>query len=472
MKGILEESLRFLPFCFLVLLIFFVSADHFFFWDTVQLSSMHAHWYVDNQWSEFFLPDHMDSGHPPFWGIYLAGWWHWFGRSLLVSHVAMLPFLFGIIFAVGRFPEKFLNREGQILFLLFLFADPVFLAQATLVSPDVALLCFFLLALTALLKQQNTWLALAVVGLSAVSLRGMMVAAGLGIFRILLERKNNTSKLPTFLFQQWWPFVPGGLVASGFLFAHYLAKGWVGYHAGSPWAPSFEGVDFRGGLYNVGIIGWRFLDFGRVGEWLLLFILFFAGRKYFPTSKQNQVWLFLFSCIACFVLPSMLLKKGLLGHRYLLPLFMVFHLYVVQQVQLVRKKTYRYGIAAVVSFFLITGNCWIYPRNISQGWDSTLAHWPYYELRQEMNQYLEEQKIDFKEVGTAFPNTADFRYIDLADTTGKFARKNLHSNTYFFYSSIFNELTDAELDVLFSKWTQEKVLKKGGIDVILFKRPE
>ena len=43
---------------------------------------------------------------------------------------------------------------------------------------------------------------------------------------------------------------------------------------------------------------------------------------------------------------------------------------------------------------LISGNLWIYPRNIAQGWDATLAHVPYYNLRIEAINYLDKNNIE------------------------------------------------------------------------------
>ena len=76
----------------------FIVRDNFFFWDTVQLGSIHAQFYFDNNFSFFFLPENIDSGHPPTFGIYIALIWKIFGKSLVTSHFAMLPFLMGIIF--------------------------------------------------------------------------------------------------------------------------------------------------------------------------------------------------------------------------------------------------------------------------------------------------------------------------------------------------------------------------------------
>ena len=73
-----------------------------FFWDTVQLASAHATYYFQNQFSSLLLPVDIDSGHIPTFGIYIAFVWKLFGRSLAVSHLAMLPFALGIVFYICK----------------------------------------------------------------------------------------------------------------------------------------------------------------------------------------------------------------------------------------------------------------------------------------------------------------------------------------------------------------------------------
>src|SRR4051794_38753575 len=91
--------------CFYILLTFFVLHNSFF-WDTIQLGSKQAHWFYDHNFKFFFLPEIIDSGHPPSFGIYLAICWKLFGKSLPVSHLAMLPFLLGIVIQVYLLLKK------------------------------------------------------------------------------------------------------------------------------------------------------------------------------------------------------------------------------------------------------------------------------------------------------------------------------------------------------------------------------
>ena len=154
--------------------------DNFFFWDTVQLGSIHAQFYFDNNFSFFFLPENIDSGHPPTFGIYIALIWKIFGKSLVTSHFAMLPFLMGIIFYAEKLGKYFFQDSiFTFAFILLLIVDPCLAGQAILVTPDIAIAFFFLMSLDGAFNQKRKILAIGVAGLCLISMRGIMVAAAI-----------------------------------------------------------------------------------------------------------------------------------------------------------------------------------------------------------------------------------------------------------------------------------------------------
>lgn len=185
-----------LPFFAFVAWVTWAVRGHFFFWDTVQLASQHADFFYQNNFSTFLLPDEMDSGHPPTFGFYLAVVWKMMCKSLKISHLAMLPILFGIVWQAWRVGEKLLGEGWAYLFLLLLVVNPVVASQCVLVSPDVALIFFFLFALNAIFREKKIGLSIALLGLAAVSMRGMMVVSALFLFQILST--NNFTKVLNF----------------------------------------------------------------------------------------------------------------------------------------------------------------------------------------------------------------------------------------------------------------------------------
>ncbi len=464
-----------------------LSRDHFFFWDTVQLASMQAHWYFDNGFRYFFLPENIDSGHPPSFGAYLALCWTAFGRSLAVSHFAMLPFLIGILILIKKIGQQ-LAGNSWLWLLLFVMADPVFLGQAVLVSPDLVLLFFMLLLLLGIFRKNAFFILIGCVGLCIISMRGMMTAAALFTWQFLVEvqkmkgerskektggiKKENSDLLRILskALELIKPFLPGAFLGFAFLVAHYLHAGWIGYHEESPWAPSFARVGGKALVFNAATLVWRMLDYGRfivVGVLIWrIWRLIFRKSSFF---KNEFSVISLVLVLGLFLLPGLLLHAGLSAHRYFLPIFVGMHLWVFIIIENLSHK-YKTTLRWLVLLILFSGHFWIYPKEISQGWDSTLAHWPYYELREEMIGYMRENEVPFEETGTVFPNTASFRYIDLEEADTQFALKDLEANAYFFYSTVYNGLSDEEFRLLEEAWSIEHQLKKWGIEVILYKK--
>ncbi|HBE43638.1 MAG TPA: hypothetical protein DDW27_21070, partial [Bacteroidales bacterium] len=122
-----------------ILLLFLSTINNGFFWDTIQLASKHANYYLTTDFTGILLPDSIDSGHIPAFGIYLAFIWKIFGRSLIISHLAMLPFVVGILWQMKILVSRFVSKENTGWAFLLVCCDPTLLSQVTLVSPDVPL---------------------------------------------------------------------------------------------------------------------------------------------------------------------------------------------------------------------------------------------------------------------------------------------------------------------------------------------
>lgn len=420
----------------------------------------------------------MDSGHFPAFGMYLAALWKIFGKSLAVSHLAVLPFLLGTYFFVWKIGYFFLGKSAAWLLAVFTFLDPVFAGQSVLVSPDLGVMCAFSAGLYAVLLRRKILLIFAAILLAALSMRGMMIVLSLYLFDLLtaviardFQPNADLRARVTFLCKRALPFVPAGLLSLAFLYAHYRHTGWIGYHADSPWAASFAKVNFSGFVKNCAVLVWRILDFGRV---FLLSLGAVAFWFFYPKMRQStypRKLLVLAALLCATVLcltPSVLIHKGLLLHRYLLPILFALNLtalYLFLHSDFKKKKVWL--LAAFIG--LATGNFWVYPRNVAQGWDATLAHVPYYELRREILDFIEEENIPLADIGSAFPNISGFKYTDLAEGDGNFQKFDLTKNPYILYSNVMNDFSDAESAELADDWTKVKKAERGGVCFILYK---
>lgn len=443
------------------------SCQHPFFWDTVQLASRQAQWYYDQNFHYLLLPDVIDSGHPSGFGMYLALCWKLFGQNLLVSHVAMLPWLGLLMVGLFRLGTLIDQPWGKFLPLLVVL-DPVVLGQCALVSPDVVLMALFIWGLIGMMTKRVILIVFCTVGLALISLRGMMAVVVLYLYQVI-STPDQAWRKPRHWLLTAWPYVPSGVFALAFLLYHTYEKTWIGFHEDSPWRESFNLVGAKGILKNVLILSWRLLDYGRVFVVLGALVLIFTQKKLLLTNR----FLPLLVIALLMQLPHFLLLQGVSAHRYLLPVFLVLHAMLLVFLN-------QSGIQFKIKSILLTvailglacGNFWIYPRGIAQGWDSTPAHWPHFALRKELVQYLDQQKIPLSEVGTVFPEIGPLHWRDLNGRQDGFSALDLQQNQYVYYSSVMNDFSDEQLDLLFQKWPRVLEIKKAGLETILFKKPE
>ncbi len=417
-----------------------LTRHNVFFWDTIQLASKQADWFYQNDFRYLLLPERIDSGHPPGFGIYLASWWKLFGRTLFVSHLAMFPWLTLFFYQLFQLCRDLLpERWGTA--VLFVLANAVWWGQAVLVSPDVALAALFLTGLRATWRWRTGVLTAVVLGLAALSLRAMFVGVALYLCRCYALWRQSERSGSTYC-RSIFPFLPGGLLGLAFLSYHYAATGWLGYHADSPWAPAFSRVDGADLLRNLVIFGWRMADYGHLFCWLAVG---YIGWR-IPASRRDpraqQLAALILILLVLLGLP-VLLHRGLFNHRYFLPIYLTLDVLTVYL--LLRFASAR--LTWLVGLGLLSGNLWLYPAAIAQGWDATPAHLPYYRVRAEVLRTVGDRGIAPDSVGTAFPARGPFDDRDLSGDQRGFHPFNLEKDRYIFHADVMNDL-DGQLSEL------------------------
>jgi len=450
-------------------------SGNIFFWDTAQLGSEHAFFYYDNSLKLSLLPDKYDSGHIPTFGYVLAILWKIFGKTLAVSHFYILPFAIGIVWQLAQILKQFIPKKFLFWAMLLVLMDTTFLSQVSLVSPDIPLLFFFLLALNSILKNNSILLSVAIASLFLISMRGMILTVPLFLFHVYLNKSLDFKSLKNTivnLFKIGIPYIPATVIFIGFNWFHYSEKGWFGYHENSPWAVFFERVNFTGAIKNFAIFGFRLLDFGRVFLWLTFGIIavIMLRKKEKIDEKAKQLFV-LFGLIIFFLSIPAIIYLDLKGHRYFMPIYFAISFLVsyllftkIQAVNL-RKVLF---FACVIGLF--SGNFWVYPKKMSQGWDSTLAHLPYYNLRKNMLHFIERNNLPTQEIGYDFPGGYEQRYLDLSEETWSFPEADLSKHNYILYASVVNDFKDEELDELENNWEIIHHEKSITVEMILYQK--
>ena len=438
--------------------LFVVTSQVPFFWDTLTQSSKWAHWYFEGSFQQFLLPPELDAGHPPFFAIYLALIWTLLGKSLWISHLAVLPFILGIVWQLARLVRTFFPKSNHFWILLLVISDATFLAQSTLVSSDLVLTFGFLLAFNGLLEQKRGQVIFGSLLTGLVSIRGIFAIAALFLFIIARFYFNSTSTRRMPLQSSLLGLLPAILVLCLYYVWHYVQTGWLISTPGEAWSGHRTFVSIPQIIRNAGILAWRLLDFGRIGVWLALLAGLIGAnwRTLFRDEKIRDLVLLAFSFLIAFA-PAFLLISNPVAHRYLMPLYFLVALLAAYllKTKYGHKPLLKWGLLLVV-LIQVSGHFWVYPRRIAQGWDASYAYLPYFKLREKMINYIDSQAIPWEKIGTEFPNIGPMKYIDLNDQEAGFVAKNLDTQSYILYSNVFNDFSDEELNRLESEWLAEQ----------------
>lgn len=473
-----EFVVKYMPYV-IYFALFIICINHSFFQDTIQLSSKHATWYYNNNFRYLLLPQGIDSGHPPLNGMMLALLWKIFGRSLWVGHTFMAMWGFIMIYQLQKLSSYLFSSKLAPYVSLVVLLDATLLTQFSLVSPDVILISMFITALSAMFSQKKYLLMVSILFVSLISTRGMMCTAALYFCYLFFNYKKQNIKSFKDVIKLSVPFLPGVLLALAFLGYHYYVLGWVGYHPDMPWAACFEKVNFMGFFKNVVLMVWRFIDFGRIIIWLLLIyslFLLYKNRKnkeVISFSIEQKTLMLLFVLIFLISSYSFLFHVLLSGHRYLLPLYLLVALIVF----VVLDKTCSFKkirIFAYISMLVLLGGNFVkYPEKVATGWDSTLAHLPYYGLRTEMFDYIEQENISFNNIASGFGMSGNQNDIDLSSPTDWIIKTKASEADYYLYSNVMND-PDELIDILHNpeKYTLIKKLQKGNVFLSLYKKLE
>ena len=153
-----------------------------------------------------------------------------------------------------------------------------------------------------------------------------------------------------------------------------------------------------------------------------------------------------------------------MGHRYYISSYITLGLISAILIQEFKfKKLIYLGLLSS----LILGNFIIYSDNFSQGWDSSLAHLPYWKLRKNAIEYLDKNNISISATATFFPNSTTIDNIVINGDMRRFL--NFSGNEkYVLYSNIFN-LTDEEFSLLYHNYNQIKLFEKHNIKIEILK---
>ncbi len=435
------------------------------FWDNVLFASKMGDVIYENNIFNWNIPLDFDPGHPPFLAILMAIGWNLFGKSLAVSHWLMLPFVFGVLWQIHSLVVFFIkDKRLQIVAFLLVVSDPTLLSQFVLVNLEVIHLFFFFLALNAVLKNNIYLKVLGLMFLGIVSYRGMMLCAGIFLIDIFVYLFIKKGTIRSFFSKETVAiYIIGSIPANIYIVWRLFEVGWLFTHPDSPWSSLWHFVSFNEFIFNVLVIGQRFMDFGRIFILFVVVIGLFLKRKSINKEISTLVIISLFSTIVIIIVS--LISTNTMGHRYFIVSYLALSLLSFILIQYFRfKKVVYIGLLSS----LLLGNLIVYSDEFAQGWDASLAHLPYWDLRKNAIRYMDNKQLSISETSSFFPNNTTINNVDLNGDMRSFIKFS-GTEKYVFYSNVYN-LSDDELKKLHQNYHILKSFEKRNVRIEIMQK--
>ena len=450
----------------LFLVLKFFTLENCFFWDNTAGYSMPASYLLENGFLSFVYPAQYVA-EPPLAHLYLALLWSLFGKSLLVAHLSITVFSLGVIWQVYRLCERLETKYTPYIFLLVLL-EPALSTQMILISPDVITCFFALLSVNLLLENKRSWLALSVLCLGLVSIRGFVVCSGLGlaylVILIAIDKKSFKEA-----FRYVFPsFVPVLLVLGAWFLYRKWDTGYFMYQPGFEYQEHRELASLSYMIRNIASLAIRMFDSGRIIVWILLFVavLKIGIKNFFSFIVRSPLSIIYLSVLLTMFLVTIPMTNPF-GDRYFIVLYILLALVTARLLSEAYGGTKIRVIFIGMILVLVSGNFWVYSEKMSKAWDSVLCHFSYYPLRQEMITYLDEQGISVNDVSASFPLDSSFSDTEANEDNRRFSSVDFDKSQYIIYSNIYN-WDDEYIDALCMDWKLQKEFKYGLIYIRLY----
>ncbi len=206
------------PIYLLILLFFLFKLNHIhhpYFWDELGVYSRAALYMFDHQISMMpnAIPPELSRGHPLLCSVIFAVGYKIFGPHVWAGHLVALLFSGGLLLALYRLGRDLFGHAAGLLASALLAAQPVFIAQSSMVLPEIMLAFFCTVAIYAYLKAR--FLHVALFSTLAIMTKETAVALpasfGLHILLVLMIRQRKIDR--------------GSLIKLGLISAPLLAWG-------------------------------------------------------------------------------------------------------------------------------------------------------------------------------------------------------------------------------------------------------
>lgn len=261
-----------------------------YFWDELGVYSQAALYLFDHGISMLpdAMPPELSRGHPLLCAVFFALGYTLFGPQVWGGHVTALLVSCALLYLLYRFARDFFNHKTALLASALLAVQPVFIAQSSMVLPEVLLTFFCTASLYAYLK--GRFLLLALFSTLAILTKETAIilpcCLGLPVMLTMLQ-KGMQKKYLVQLSLIYTPLFAWGL----FLLIQKIQNGWFFFPLHTGYISfSWADISARLGYY----LSFLFKGQGRyIWTFLILavFILFFFKKRttLFSRSFINEI---------------------------------------------------------------------------------------------------------------------------------------------------------------------------------------
>lgn len=455
---------------YIVITVFFANKGYF--WDNTQHTSIEAHYFYLSNFHSFFIPknipewDISSTGAPVFLPLLTAFLWKYIAYKVWISHAIAFGFLILLFYNSYKLTRNYIGKERGIWAFAVLILESSVLSQYAIAGPDFILFAVFVVLLRAALeKNHKSILAFSPI-LFLISTRGTFTGATLFlsiiISSIYLKECSVNKKIIR-------AFLPAIILTIAYYSSYFVTEGWFFSDSKFGNAHTFPS-DFREIIFNYLDLGLRLLENGRFIFWLLAFYAIFnlIKKKQKPEGDFFFIAILLILLCALYGLFATITKMPFLT-RYFMPHVLLLILIAFKNGLLSLNNTQFKKAIALVLVVVLTGNFWIYPEKMTTIWDSTLAHAPFYKLRNDCYNYIDSAAINYNDMSAGFCLYDNRRFYDLTNTSKSISRSN--DKPYFIYSNI-SGVTDELFDELYNpkKWRKMKEFKQWPVRICIFGR--
>jgi 4-amino-4-deoxy-L-arabinose transferase-like glycosyltransferase len=453
-----------------------VCMNHCFFWDNIQQISKEAHWFYLTDFHQLLMPVHNTHSvivatgyHPPLMGIMTAFLWKVLGYKLWVSHVFIFCWALILIVNVWKvvkrlFPE---NIAGWVLLVTLL--ESTLLTQYSISSPDFILFTAFILSLRAVLENKPFLLSIGVFFLCCINMRGIFVGGILFLTHFYFIYLQTSAK-PDFrtIIRIILPYLPTFILLAAYFTYFFSVNGWF-------FSNTTENIHYSlpGGigriLKHLAEFILRSVENGRIIIWIIgCYVAFIFVKRKTKGSPEFKTLLFFFLLLTGLYIIFVFITQMPFSSRYFMPQFFLLTLLAFMGLSTLLNKNNLKIALVVVLCFELTGNLWIYPDKIAKSWDCTLAHLPFYELRKECFNYIDQQKLDYHQISAGFCLYGNRGFIELKNE-GKIIGTETN-NKYFIDSNISNVEDTFAADLKNKQhWVPVKTFKKFPVYITIYR---